>query len=278
MMRLPFRRMRRMRLAFSTLEAELRRLTDERKAFHLRQSLDQEQLASGPLQPERSDLLNNLVKAAMMDEGDLEKGQPAGLVTNSIQKGLTDDEIIGNTYIYFLLVSTILFQMVNRSLLTVPSVRAGHETTAHSLAWTLALLAAYPEHQDAAVKEINGVWPSSPSSFEPFYSNTTMDDYAKFPFVLACYSETLRLFPPVQMIPKITAQDVNICVDARNDLDVPQFDDITKFPTEAAGPEKENSVTRKVNFVAKKGTIVFVDPPGVRKYSMYSLVPTRLFC
>jgi hypothetical protein len=38
----------------------------------------------------------------MMDGGDLEKGATTGLVTGGIQKGLTDDEIIGNTYIYFL--------------------------------------------------------------------------------------------------------------------------------------------------------------------------------
>lgn len=104
-MYLPFRRMRRMRLAFSTLEAELKRLTEERKVFHLRNSLDQEVL-NGSLKGlkggERSDLLNNLVKAALMDEGDLEKGPIKGLVSGAIQKGLTDEEIIGNTYIYFL--------------------------------------------------------------------------------------------------------------------------------------------------------------------------------
>jgi len=91
-----------MRLAFSTLKAELKRLTDERKAYHLRQSLDHEQLTDGPIRDDRSDLFNNLVKAAMMDDGDLEKGQSNGLVSGAIQKGLTDDEIIGNTYIYFL--------------------------------------------------------------------------------------------------------------------------------------------------------------------------------
>jgi hypothetical protein len=91
-----------MRLAFSTLKVELKSLTDERKAFHLRESLDREQLTDGPLKDNRSDLLNNLVKAAMMDDGDLEKGPTTGLVTDGIQKGLTEDEIIGNTYIYFL--------------------------------------------------------------------------------------------------------------------------------------------------------------------------------
>jgi hypothetical protein len=91
-----------MRLAFSTLKTELKRLTDERKAFHLQELLNQEQLMDGPPKDNRSDLLNNLVKAAMMDAGDLEKGETKGLVTTAIQKGLTDDEIIGNIYIYFL--------------------------------------------------------------------------------------------------------------------------------------------------------------------------------
>lgn len=101
-MRLPVRRMRRMRLAFSALEMELRRLAEERKAFHLRESLDHEQLTGGPIKEHRSDLLNNLVKAAMKDGADLEKGQTGGLVAGAIQRGLTDEEIIGNTYIYFL--------------------------------------------------------------------------------------------------------------------------------------------------------------------------------
>lgn len=238
MMTLPIRRMRRMKLAFGTLEAELKRLTDERKMYHLRQSLDHEQLVKGPLRGERSDLLNNLVKAAMMDEGDLEKGQVGNLVSSSIQKGLTDDEIIGNTYIYFL---------------------AGHETTAHSLAWTLALLAAYPEYQEEAIREIYSVWPSTAETFEPFYENTTMDDYAKFPYILACYAETLRLFPPVQMIPKVAAQDTCISVETSNEVN--------------SNAEKETDplVGRngQTEFVIKKDTIVMIDAPGVHYNPRY---------
>jgi hypothetical protein len=101
-MYLPLRRMRRMRLAFSTLEAELKRLMNERKSFYLRECMDQEHPAKVALIDSGSDLLSNLVKAAMMDKGDLEPGQAGALATGGIQQGLTDDEIIGNTYIYFL--------------------------------------------------------------------------------------------------------------------------------------------------------------------------------
>lgn len=82
-----------------------------------------------------------------------------------------------------------------------------------------------------------------------------MDDYSKFPFVLACYSETLRLFPPVQMIPKVAAKDTSISVDENNDLgSIPD------------GVEKQEAEVPKVSFVVKKDTIIFIDPPGVREY------------
>ncbi|KAG8815410.1 hypothetical protein FRC19_001051 [Serendipita sp. 401] len=253
-MSLPLRRMRRMKLAFTILEAELKRLADERKAFHLRQTLNNEQLSNGRLPDNRSDLLNNLVRAAMMDEGDLEKGPTGSLVTSSIQKGLTDEEIIGNTYIYFL---------------------AGHETTAHSLAWTLALLAAYPEYQDEAVQEINRVWPSTTAAFEPFYENTSFDDYPKFPFVLACYAETLRLFPPVQMIPKVAAQDVSISLETTNQdtTTVAQGADTNLRPSKEVDPffTSQDSYTSAphTNFVVKKDTIIMIDPPGVHYNPRY---------
>jgi hypothetical protein len=82
-----------------------------------------------------------------------------------------------------------------------------------------------------------------------------MDDYAKFPFVLACFWETVRLFPPVQMIPKVAAQDTSVTVETSNairtdskDLDDPSADEFGH-----------------TTFVVKKGTIIFLDPPGVRE-------------
>ena len=93
--------MRRMRLAFSTLEVELKRLTEERKSRHLRHCME-ERITKVASVDSGSDLLSNLVKAAMMDEGELEQGQARAPARGGIQKGLTDEEIIGNAYIYFL--------------------------------------------------------------------------------------------------------------------------------------------------------------------------------
>ena len=196
-----------MRIAFNTLEAGLQSLVTERKEFHAARSsraggveLDRmsrsttsaslsvstsgsshaSSACSSELDyeeaEERSDLLHNLVKAALLDS-------QAG------QEGLTDSEIVGNTYIYLI---------------------AGHETTSYSLAWTLALLAAYPEFQEMAVQEIMEHDPAG---------DTTILDYPKFRFILACYYETLRLFPPVQQIPKIVAEDLHVVVEKSNETD-----------------------------------------------------------
>lgn len=126
-MNAPIRRMRRMRTAFDCLESELRSLVAERKEFQtslaesrtqpnspvladkastsMSSTLSAFSTASGSSHfssaassasrldleeaEERSDLLHNLVKAAMLDK---ENGQ----------EGMTDTEIVGNTYIYFL--------------------------------------------------------------------------------------------------------------------------------------------------------------------------------
>jgi hypothetical protein len=126
-----------------------------------------------------------------------------------------------------------------------------------------------------------------------FRTDTTVDDYAKFPFVLACYSETLRLFPPVQMIPKIASQDVSITVQASNVMKSPNMESPSNRPSlSTANPrwsssastlipdtatlekttknanvptEPENEAIPHTTFVIKKGTIIFIDPPGVRE-------------
>ena len=155
-------------------------------------------------------------------------------------------------HVHLLPVSALLLYWATTDLLG----SAGHETTAHSLAWTLALLAAYPEYQEEAIREIYSVWPSTAETFEPFYENTTMDDYAKFPYILACYAETLRLFPPVQMIPKIAAKDTCISVETSNELH-------TKGEKETDPLFERNAQTE---FVIKKDTIIMIDSPGVREY------------
>jgi hypothetical protein len=181
-----------MNMAFNTLQTELGRMVAQRRreltAFSDSQSsssslesdepgrslYSQSQIPVDESSNGNFDLLSNLVRSAIQSE-------KAGRST------LTEAEIVGNAYIYLL---------------------AGHETTAHSLAWTLALLAAYPEEQDKAYREIMEGDPSE---------ETVIRDYPRFRFLLACYYETLRLFPPVQQIPKIAAEDTQIVIERTNE-------------------------------------------------------------
>lgn len=199
-------------MAFDTLQSELGQMVAQRRreltAFSgsqsLASSLDSSesgsslysQMSAADSSDDGSfDLLSNLVRSALQSE-------KAGTST------LTEAEIVGNAYIYLL---------------------AGHETTAHSLAWTLALLAAYPEQQDKAYQEIMEGDPSE---------ETIIRDYPKFRFLLACYYETLRLFPPVQQIPKIAAEDTQIVIERSNEVEFGTPSDfVAELPRAATAPE-----------------------------------------
>ncbi|KAJ3555774.1 hypothetical protein NM688_g2393 [Phlebia brevispora] len=92
-------------------------------------------------------------------------------------KGLSDDEIIGNLFIY-------LF--------------AGHETTASALATTLALLAINKEEQqwvhDCIVNAIG--------MHDPEYTN-----YEDLAPVLHCFYEAIRLYPPAPIVVRMPTED-----------------------------------------------------------------------
>ncbi|KAK7677523.1 hypothetical protein QCA50_019529 [Cerrena zonata] len=113
---------------------------------------------------------------------DANKSVFARLVTASEQegaKGLDQHELIGNLFIF-------LF--------------AGHETTAHTLVVTLALLALYPDEQDRVYNHIKNVLGDS----EPRY-----DDYGNLAPVLHCFYEALRLYPAAYvMMREATADSV----------------------------------------------------------------------
>ncbi|KIM40203.1 hypothetical protein M413DRAFT_446366 [Hebeloma cylindrosporum] len=94
---------------------------------------------------------------------------------------LSEDEVIGNIYIFLV---------------------AGHETTAHTLSFTFALLALYPEEQDKLFEHIKSVIPDGQ---KPTYEQMPLLTYS-----LAVFYETLRLFPPVTAIPKIPTEDTSL--------------------------------------------------------------------
>jgi cytochrome P450 len=79
---------------------------------------------------------------------------------------------------------------------------AGHETTASSLSWTLYLLALYPEHQEAAYREIVSVCGAE--------GEITLDAIGKLPTVTNIFKEALRLYPPVSFMAREAAVDTRI--------------------------------------------------------------------
>ncbi len=99
---------------------------DEFKAYMIemtgeeRRSISKEDSGAG-------NLLSSLIRAS-----ESAKHDPDGYAN----RGLSDEEILGNIFIYNL---------------------AGHETTANALAYSIMLLAAYPEYQDWLAEELDSV-------------------------------------------------------------------------------------------------------------------------
>ncbi|KAJ3575472.1 hypothetical protein NP233_g1074 [Leucocoprinus birnbaumii] len=113
---------------------------------------------------ERHDLFSALLEANSEDE-----------------EALSTEELIGNIFIFLL---------------------AGHETTAHTLCFTFALLALYPDKQEKLYQQIKSIIP-----------NARLPTYEEMPLLTlstAVFNETLRLYPPVQDIPKRAAEDTTL--------------------------------------------------------------------
>ncbi|KAG2128701.1 cytochrome P450 [Suillus clintonianus] len=94
---------------------------------------------------------------------------------------LTDSEVIGNIFIFLV---------------------AGHETTAHTFAFAFALLALYPDKQEELYQHIKRVLPDG--------RIPTYDDMPSLAYSSAVFSETLRMFPPVGIVPKTSAEDTTL--------------------------------------------------------------------
>ncbi|MBA2127164.1 cytochrome P450 [Hyphomicrobium methylovorum] len=78
---------------------------------------------------------------------------------------------------------------------------AGHETTAKALTWSLYLLARAPEWQDRLREEIRGVTGSGA---------ITAETIAQLPLTARFLKESMRLYPPVPVITRVTSDDVDI--------------------------------------------------------------------
>ncbi|PPQ67222.1 hypothetical protein CVT26_007295 [Gymnopilus dilepis] len=96
---------------------------------------------------------------------------------------LADSELIGNIFIFLV---------------------AGHETTAHTLCFTFALLALYPDEQEKLFQQIKSLLPED--------RLPTYEEMPLYKYSMAVFYETLRLFPPVVNIPKVSAEDTVLTV------------------------------------------------------------------
>ncbi|KAK1218093.1 hypothetical protein PQX77_019252 [Marasmius sp. AFHP31] len=103
------------------------------------------------------------------------------LPTNDGEVPLTERELMGNIFIFLL---------------------AGHETTAHTLAYTFGLLAFYQEEQEILYQHIRSIIPDG--------RIPTYEEMPLFTQSLAVLYETLRLFPPAIIIPKVSAEDTTL--------------------------------------------------------------------
>ncbi|KZV87709.1 cytochrome P450 [Exidia glandulosa HHB12029] len=94
---------------------------------------------------------------------------------------LSDEELMGNIYIFLV---------------------AGHETTAHTLAFTFGLLAVYQDIQEKLYQHIKSL---SPDGRTPDY-----EDMPKFTYALAVFYETLRMYTPIPIVAKYSVEDTTL--------------------------------------------------------------------
>ena len=131
----------------------------EFKAY-MTEMVDQERRLITKRDPGTGNLMSSLVRAS--DQAN--------------EHALTDDEILGNIFIYNL---------------------AGHETTANTLAYTIHLLAVYPTYQDWLHEELVHI----------LGDQETLNYEKHFPQLKRCLAtmyETLRLYSPISALPKTT--------------------------------------------------------------------------
>ncbi|MGB5821235.1 MAG: cytochrome P450 [Saonia sp.] len=72
---------------------------------------------------------------------------------------------------------------------------AGHETTANTLSFTLFLLAKNPEVQEKLFEEVKDIY---------FDTSDIMPLLGKLPYTKQCIEESMRLYPPVYIIDRVS--------------------------------------------------------------------------
>ncbi len=100
---------------------------------------------------------------------------------------------------------TMTNQQLRDEAITIFS--AGHETTANALAWTFYLLSTHPEVMSRVRTEVDRVLGER---------TPTVEDLAKLEYTGRVIKESMRLYPPVWIIPRNT-----LCADVLSGYDIP---------------------------------------------------------
>lgn len=78
----------------------------------------------------------------------------------------------------------------------------GHDTTTSGMCWTLYLLAKHPEHQRECQREINELMEGRENR------DLQWSDLPKLSYLTQCIKESMRLYPPVTFIQRVTTKDI----------------------------------------------------------------------
>lgn len=119
-------------------------------------------------------------------------GDPADLLDVLMQSDLTDPEIGAEVGTFML---------------------AGHETTANTLSWSLALLAAYPQARARLEEEVDSVLGGGVPA---------ASDAGRLPWTSAVVAEALRLYPPAWTIERSALADDDVA-----GIEVPAGSEVT---------------------------------------------------
>ncbi|KAH8381276.1 hypothetical protein KR093_001709 [Drosophila rubida] len=100
--------------------------------------------------------------------------------------------------------------LMNRGIFTTDDVKGessnivfgAFETSANTLAYTLILLAMFPEYQEKAFEEIRSLFPEA-GDFEVTYTDTQ-----NMPYMDLILNESMRVLTPVPLVARQTSQDV----------------------------------------------------------------------
>lgn len=154
---------------------------------HTKEALAKEKEQTEKTGKTRNNVMSALIAASEQNEGDVEKGKKG--------PALTDEELVGNLYIF---------------------TAAGFDTTANTLSYTLLFLARYPRWQEWLMEELDELLPQTPDADFDYTSI-----FPKAHRTLAVMLETLRLFPPVIHISKMTKQDVTLNTPTCGEFTIP---------------------------------------------------------